>query len=54
MNPYWWIPITAAAVMIGALIRDAVASKRQTPRCWWCGALPGDPHRRGCQAEPRL
>ena len=54
MNPLWWIPIAAAALLVGIFIWDALTNNRAAHRCWWCGARHGEPHGRGCQAEPRL
>lgn len=52
MNPLWWIPIAAAALLVGVFIWDRTEGREH--RCWWCGVRLGEPHKRGCCAEPRL
>jgi hypothetical protein len=54
MNPYWWIPIVAAALLIGVLILGKLSDARHAGRCWWCGAGRGEPHKPGCAAERPL
>jgi hypothetical protein len=54
MNPLWWIVIAAAAILAGAFALDRLAQHRHVSRCWFCGARRGEPHRRGCQSEPKL
>ena len=47
MNPLWWIPIAAAALLVGVFIWDGTRTEGREHRCWWCGVR----YRRAAQAR---